>query len=224
MTNSKTLGLVCASLLGAFGANAALAADDADIRGQYVDQATAARQGGVGGYVDTHQSNTAQKLEARREHSGTGRYVDQDTAKAMGGVGGYVSQEDYDAYQRQQAGKAANSLGPESITISDAFYFAPGSSTLKKSSKQRISDIVAEIPADSQQTIVLNGFADNTGSNSANKKLSQQRANAVRDELVLNGISEGRIEIRPFGAGHPVAQNSSSEGRAQNRRVELEIS
>ncbi|HZV13262.1 MAG TPA: OmpA family protein, partial [Candidatus Kapabacteria bacterium] len=61
------------------------------------------------------------------------------------------------------------------------------------------------------------------GSAEYNKKLSQDRADAVRDYLVQHGIDGGRIVAHGYGMQQPVASNDSDEGRAQNRRVEFRV-
>jgi outer membrane protein OmpA-like peptidoglycan-associated protein len=66
---------------------------------------------------------------------------------------------------------------------------------------------------------VVEGHTDNTGSDSYNLKLSQQRADAVRQYLLAKGISGTRIEAKGFGEMQPVGDNATAEGRALNRRV-----
>ena len=67
----------------------------------------------------------------------------------------------------------------------------------------------------------IGGYTDNTGSADANVKLSNDRANNVMAELVRMGISQDRLEAKGYGADHPVADNSTEEGRAQNRRISM---
>ena len=61
------------------------------------------------------------------------------------------------------------------------------------------------------------------GSDKANKKLSEGRANSVRDNLIKRGIDAGRIEAEGKGESQPITTNDTEEGRAQNRRVEFMI-
>ena len=68
---------------------------------------------------------------------------------------------------------------------------------------------------------VVEGYTDSIGSDAYNLKLSERRAEAVRDLMVQKGISASRITTRGFGKANPVASNSTAEGRAQNRRVEI---
>jgi outer membrane protein OmpA-like peptidoglycan-associated protein len=72
-----------------------------------------------------------------------------------------------------------------------------------------------------ERKIVIEGFTDTTGSPQVNQRLSERRAEAVREALVHEGIEPGRIEARGLGAAYPVASNANSGGRQLNRRVEI---
>ena len=71
--------------------------------------------------------------------------------------------------------------------------------------------------------ITIYGHTDNTGSRAVNEKLSKERADAVANFLVGNGINRSRITTEGLAYDQPVADNSTTEGRAQNRRVEVYI-
>ena len=71
--------------------------------------------------------------------------------------------------------------------------------------------------------VVCNGYTDAIGSVPYNQKLSERRANAVRDWLVKCGIPASRLSTKGFGKSDPVASNATPEGRAQNRRTELVV-
>ena len=69
----------------------------------------------------------------------------------------------------------------------------------------------------------VSGFTDNTGPLAYNRTLSQQRADSVRNYLLRAGVAPQRISAVGFGPEMPIASNSTAAGRAQNRRVELQI-
>jgi outer membrane protein OmpA-like peptidoglycan-associated protein len=71
--------------------------------------------------------------------------------------------------------------------------------------------------------VVLKGHADNTGTAERNLQLSKNRANAVKDYLVKRGVRASSIQVYGLGAEKPIASNETPVGRAQNRRVEIEI-
>jgi outer membrane protein OmpA-like peptidoglycan-associated protein len=68
----------------------------------------------------------------------------------------------------------------------------------------------------------LNAYTDSNGSDAYNQKLSDRRANAVREYLESQGVAAGRIEAHGLGESNPIADNATAEGRAENRRVEIE--
>jgi outer membrane protein OmpA-like peptidoglycan-associated protein len=70
----------------------------------------------------------------------------------------------------------------------------------------------------------VEGFTDTVGSDDFNLKLSQQRADTVRDYLVTQGLADGTVTATGFGKTNPVADNESSAGRQKNRRVEIIVS
>ncbi len=100
--------------------------------------------------------------------------------------------------------------------------FNSGSDVLKVSSYESLNK-VTELMKENNFDLKLSGYTDNTGRAETNLALSKRRANAVRTYLINQGISGARIEADGFGIVNPVADNSTSAGRAANRRVELEI-
>ncbi|WP_126971858.1 OmpA family protein [Gynurincola endophyticus] len=69
--------------------------------------------------------------------------------------------------------------------------------------------------------MAINGYTDNTGDGKHNQTLSEQRANTVLNSLVEAGIETSRLSAKGFGAQNPIADNSTEDGKAKNRRVEL---
>ena len=68
------------------------------------------------------------------------------------------------------------------------------------------------------------GFTDSTGSQDLNMRLSQQRADSVASALITQGVAANRIRTQGMGPANPIASNSTAEGKAQNRRVEITFS
>ena len=85
---------------------------------------------------------------------------------------------------------------------------------------QDLYDLMNENP---EIRIRITGHTDNVGSDEANQKLSEGRANSVRDDLIRRGIAPERIEAEGKGESQPITTNDTEEGRAQNRRVEFVI-
>jgi OOP family OmpA-OmpF porin len=84
-----------------------------------------------------------------------------------------------------------------------------------------LDEAVAIMKANPKITGEVHGHTDSTGSAAHNQRLSERRANAVRDYFIKQGISADRVRAKGFGESNPVASNDTAEGRALNRRVEL---
>lgn len=99
--------------------------------------------------------------------------------------------------------------------------FETGSAKLTKASHKTLNDIVALLKKITAAKLEIQGHTDNVGSPEKNKVLSQDRAQAVVDYMVDNGIASDRLRAAGYGQDKPIADNKTKKGRAQNRRVEL---
>lgn len=99
--------------------------------------------------------------------------------------------------------------------------FQTGRSILRRSSIATLDTVAEALLADLSATVELAGHTDNVGSNRSNEALSLARARAVRSYLIVKGVAPERMTAAGYGARRPVAPNTSSEGRALNRRVEM---
>jgi len=107
------------------------------------------------------------------------------------------------------------------ITLSGGVLFRSGEATLMPGAQTKLDQVADALLASRNRNIVVEGFTDSQGSDQSNLELSQRRADAVRSYLVQRGLPSSRLEARGIGEGRPVADNESSEGRANNRRVEI---
>jgi OOP family OmpA-OmpF porin len=105
----------------------------------------------------------------------------------------------------------------------DRLTFDTGKATLQNSSAEQLQNIAAILKAYPNVKVKIGGYTDNTGNKEANLKLSQDRASNVMRELVQRGIDPSRLEAEGYGEDHPVADNSTPEGRQQNRRISLRV-
>ena len=101
--------------------------------------------------------------------------------------------------------------------------FETGSTRLTPESGATVNTLVAVLKAYPGVSVALEGHTDNTGDPTANKKLSLDRAGAVKALMVAGGIGEGRVSSAGYGQDNPVAPNDTEEGRAKNRRLELVV-
>jgi outer membrane protein OmpA-like peptidoglycan-associated protein len=95
--------------------------------------------------------------------------------------------------------------------------------TIRPDARPVLDAAIAILKQEGGADVIAEGYTDNIGTEAYNMKLSQRRANAVRDYLIAGGISPKRISAKGFGESHPVASNDTADGRAQNRRVELHV-
>lgn len=102
-------------------------------------------------------------------------------------------------------------------------FFATGSADLLPASETEIDNIAQLMNENTEMKIMIIGHTDDVGAEDDNQKLSEARAKAVVDALVLKGISLGRLQYEGRGERSPVADNSTEKGRSQNRRTEMVI-
>jgi len=109
------------------------------------------------------------------------------------------------------------------INIGD-LLFATGKYDLTEKARESLARIAGIIESHPGLHLVVEGYTDNTGSPEFNEKLSNQRADAVHDFLIQQGVNPQDITAVGYGENFPVASNSTAQGRALNRRVELVVS
>jgi len=114
----------------------------------------------------------------------------------------------------------------ESEIIKTAFAqleFESGKDVIKPASYSSLDGLAGLLQQHPEWSVELKGYTDNRGNAASNLKLSQNRANAVKNYLVRRGVSETNIKATGYGDSDPVASNATESGRAQNRRVEIEL-
>ena len=112
---------------------------------------------------------------------------------------------------------------PEKVKLimKDSVLFDFNSYQLKPEAKEMLRRIAQTLNRNPDTVILVVGYTDSTGKFDYNVKLSEKRAEAVKNELVLNGVDPTRILTFGCGPKHPIAPNNTPEGRALNRRVEI---
>ena len=111
---------------------------------------------------------------------------------------------------------------PKFFTLNN-LHFASGQATILKSSYKELAELVEYLQLKPSVRIQIAGHTDSDGDDSLNMELSQKRANAVRDYLIKKGIKASRLYAKGYGETKPIADNSTSKGKAQNRRTEIKI-
>jgi len=105
----------------------------------------------------------------------------------------------------------------------DRLSFNPGSAMLRPQSQEQLNNIAAILAAYPNVRMKVGGFTDNVGGADRNLQLSRDRANAVAAEMVRRGIPPDRLVAEGYGEQYPIADNSTEEGRARNRRVSMQV-
>lgn len=109
------------------------------------------------------------------------------------------------------------------VTYAADAFFDFDKSVIKPEGKAKLDDLVSKIQGINLEVIIAVGHTDSVGSDSYNQRLSVRRSEAVKAYLVTKGIEKNRVYTEGKGEKQPVADNKTAEGRAKNRRVEIEV-
>lgn len=159
------------------------------------------------------------------KRAGTGAVI----GAGAGALGGYIwsqkMQEQKAAMEKATAGTgvgvtqtADNRL---KLDIPADISFDVGRSTVKSNLAGVLNQFANTLNANPVTTVTIVGHTDSTGSDAVNNPLSLDRANSARDYLIARGVGVARFSTEGRGSREPVADNSTAEGRAKNRRVEI---
>ncbi|MEP7051204.1 MAG: OmpA family protein [Pseudomonadota bacterium] len=109
------------------------------------------------------------------------------------------------------------------ITLSGSVLFATAKSDLLAIAREKLDQVAKALLDQGFKAIVVQGYTDSRGNASDNDALSQRRAQSVRDYLVTKGIPSEKATAQGLGPSHPVGDNATADGRAENRRVEIVV-
>ncbi len=142
-----------------------------------------------------------------------------------GGVGYYMDRQEAalraklqsTGVQVQREGDHIRLIMPGNIT------FDSSQSAIRSSFYSTLNSVAVVLAEFDRTAIRVTGHTDSTGGADLNQRLSEERANSVRQYLVNQNVASGRIQTQGYGPRYPIASNSTPQGREANRRVELEL-
>ncbi|MGL5231713.1 MAG: OmpA family protein [Fusobacteriaceae bacterium] len=164
-----------------------------------------------------------------------GQLIGKDSKSTAIGAGiGALAGLGWGAYKDKQAEELSRNLQNTEVgvvqegdsiklTLPGGVSFPSGSSQISSSFYGPLNSIANTLKQYPESRVVVSGFTDNTGSPEGNADLSQRRAQSVARYLTGKGVASGRLMSTGYGASNFIASNSTPEGRAMNRRVEIKI-
>ncbi len=118
---------------------------------------------------------------------------------------------------------AAPAVAATKVTYAADAFFDFDKATVKPEARAKLDDLVGKVKGINLEVIIAVGHTDSVGTDGYNQKLSVRRAEAVKAYLVSKGLEKNRVYTEGKGEKSPVADNKTAEGRAKNRRVEIEV-
>ncbi len=154
----------------------------------------------------------------------TGAIVGAAVGGASGAaIGNYMDRQSRELEEDLEGAKIERVGEGIKITFDSGILFDVNSSQLKTASKEEISKLAEILQKYEDTNVMFAGYTDNTGREEYNQQLSEKRAKAVAEYAAFVGVDANRMTITGYGENDPIADNSTVEGRAQNRRVEIAI-
>jgi len=163
-------------------------------------------------------------LIAGSGHRGTGALVGGAVGALAGGaIGNYMDRQAAEMKRQLPEAAVAREGDKLYVALPSGILFDVDKSDVKPTAKDSIAKAAEVLVKYPDTYVTVEGHTDSTGKPEYNQRLSERRADSVRDLLVQYGVPASRLSIRGYGESNPVADNSTPEGRQSNRRVQLEI-
>jgi outer membrane protein OmpA-like peptidoglycan-associated protein len=125
--------------------------------------------------------------------------------------------------ETERLAKAFAQRGKQLISIPGHLLFRTDDSQLLPNAKQQLDQVAGALRQQQDAQVTIEGHADSRGTDAHNQALSERRATSVRDYLVGQGVPSDKMSVVGRGEADPIADNQSAEGRAVNRRVDIEV-
>jgi outer membrane protein OmpA-like peptidoglycan-associated protein len=161
---------------------------------------------------------------AGKDNTATGIIIGAAIGGTAGALIGRKMDKQAEELRRDLDGATIERVGEGiKITFDSGLMFATDRSALNSASQTNLAELAATLQKYEDTNILIEGHTDSTGGDEYNQKLSERRAASVADYLLGAGISQSRLQQVGYGESQPVADNSTTAGRRENRRVEIAI-
>ncbi|WP_242693366.1 OmpA family protein [Sabulibacter ruber] len=167
----------------------------------------------LGGIIGKATGNTAR-----------GAIIGAAVGGATGAIIGRRMDKQAEELEREMKNAQVERVGEGiKVTFDAGLLFATNSAELQGNSRADIQKLAETLKKYPGTNVLIEGHADNTGTDAINQPLSERRAQSVANYAISLGVEPNRIQTRGYGSTQPVADNSTAAGRQQNRRVEVAI-
>ncbi|WP_130833013.1 OmpA family lipoprotein [[Erwinia] mediterraneensis] len=166
-------------------------------------------------------------LSSSKKDRGKGALIGAASGAALGGgVGYYMDVQEAKLREKMRGTGVSVTRQGDAIVLNmpNNVTFDSSSSTLKPAGATTLSGVAMVLKEYEKTAVNVVGYTDSTGTRDLNMRLSQQRADSVASSLITQGVAANRLRTQGMGPDNPVASNSTEQGKAQNRRVEITLS
>lgn len=187
----------------------------------------------IGAVVLIEDINSGELISVNKSNSSSGEYLvvlpaGRNYSVSASSKGFFFYSQSFEIPADTSYQEITNNIALEPIekgtkVVLNNIFFESGRAELKPISYVELNKAVDLLKDNATMVIEIGGHTDNVGSDELNLTLSQKRADAVRQYMVLAGIEENRVRSKGYGETTPIADNNTPEGRSKNRRTEFEI-
>ena len=183
-----------------------------------------AGKSGIGAGIGSLVGAGIGALSSSKKDRGKGALI--GAAAVGGGVGYYMDVQEAKLRDKMQGTGVSVTRSGDNIILNmpNNVTFDSSSANLKPAGANTLTGVAMVLKEYNKTAVNVLGFTDSTGSQDLNMRLSQQRADSVASALITQGVAANRIRTQGMGPANPIASNSTAEGKAQNRRVEITLS
>jgi outer membrane protein OmpA-like peptidoglycan-associated protein len=192
----------------------------------YTGESQAAKSG-IGAATGAALGAGIGMLSSSKKDRGKGALIGATAGAALGGgIGHYMDVQEAKLRDKMRGTGVSVTRQGDNIVLNmpNNVTFDTGSSSLKPAGANTLSGVAMVLKEYDKTAVNIVGHTDSTGTRDKNMVLSQQRAESVASALIIQGINGARVRTRGAGPDNPIASNSTEEGKAQNRRVEITLS